>query len=63
MSTESEKRQAIEHAIEIAKRRLKDLDGKRSLTRAETFERDMTVECIKRGEKLLGKSTINIGGE
>ncbi len=51
----SEEREAIKHAVAVARRRLEELDGKPRLTRAEFFEREMTLDCIQRGEKMLGE--------
>lgn len=55
MSTDKEKLDAIRFAVEMARRQLLQLNSKSTLTRAEQFEKDMTIECIKRGELLLGK--------
>lgn len=56
MSKQAEKLEAIRHAVSIAKRRLAQLDAKPWLTRAEQFEREMTVYTIQRGEAELEKS-------
>lgn len=52
-NTEQPETAAVRLAVEVAERRLKELDNKRTLTRAESYERLMTVDCIKRGRKLL----------
>jgi hypothetical protein len=52
MSTTAEKLQAIKHAVSVAESRLKELNSKPDLTRAEQFEKDMTEDCIKRGKIL-----------
>lgn len=62
MSTPAEKLSAIRDAVSIAERRLKQLDEKPRLTRAETFERDMTLDCIRRGKALLDSARQNGGG-
>ena len=55
MSDQIEKLNTIRHAVEIAKRKLAELDAKEPfLTRKEIYLRDMTVDCIKRGERILG---------
>lgn len=54
MSTPDEKLEAIRHAVAVAERRLADLNAlPRAHTKAETYERDMTIECIRRGRALL----------
>lgn len=56
MSTEKEKMEAIRCAVEIARNRLIDLDTRKDLgiiTKAEVYERDQTLHCIKLGTKLL----------
>ena len=58
MSTPKEQRESIQHAVEAAERRLKELESKPLLSRAEVFERDMTIYCIKQGNKILGKEPI-----
>lgn len=54
MSTLNEKTQAITHALWIAERKLKELNEKPLLTRAEIYEKDMTIDCIKRAKRFLG---------
>lgn len=48
--------ETIRHSVEIAKRRLEALNAKPKLTRSEEFEKIMTIECIQRGEALLGRT-------
>lgn len=54
MSTQREQFAAISHAIATSESRLKQLDAKASLTRAEVFERDMIIDTITRGCAILG---------
>jgi len=50
-----EQNQAVRLSIEIAERRLKALLEKPgSLTRSELYEKEMTIDCIKRGKTILG---------
>lgn len=53
MSTVKEQLDTIRFSVDQAKRRLKEFELKPKLTRAESFEKDMTVDCIELGEKLL----------
>jgi hypothetical protein len=53
MSTEAEKRQAIARAVTVARRRLEELNAKPHLSKAELYERDMTLNCIDMGERIL----------
>jgi hypothetical protein len=48
-----EQRLAIKFSIEIAGKRLKELDGKPRLSKSEEYERIMTIETIRRGNTLL----------
>lgn len=57
MSTDAEKREAIEHAVQAARWRLAALIIMPSHSKAELYEMDMTKECIKRGEAILGRDT------
>lgn len=54
MSTEKEKYEAIRCAVKIARKRLDELDNRGSLSKVEIYEREQTVDCIKRGLNLLG---------
>jgi hypothetical protein len=58
MSTPAEQLQAIKHAVFVSERRLKELDARPQLTRAELYERDMVVDCIQRGKKILASSGV-----
>jgi hypothetical protein len=53
VKSDSRQLEAARHAVEVAERRLKELDSKPKLTRAEQFEREMTLDCIKRGKAIL----------
>ena len=53
MSTPDEKIEAIKFAVETAKRRLATLNSKQKLNRVEQHEKEMTLNCIKEGERLL----------
>lgn len=57
MSTLKEKIEAIKHAVEASKRRLRELDSLDRLTKANWYERDMTLDCISRGERLIAAHT------
>lgn len=46
-------KEAIRLTIEVATRRLSELDSKEKLTRAESYEREMTVAHIERCTRLL----------
>lgn len=61
MSTPQEKLEAIQHAVEVAKKRLVRLDALKSvnaLTKAQDYEREMTIDCIQRGEKILKEKAV-----
>lgn len=53
MSTQQEQMQAIAYSVQVAERRLKELQAKTTLTREEVFEKDMTEDCIRRGKAIL----------
>jgi len=58
MSDPAEKTAAIAAAVEAAKKRLSRIDALRTIgaaTKAQEYERDMCIELIQRGEKLLLK--------
>lgn len=51
-SSDEKQIEAVRHALEVAKRRRRELLS-RTLTRAEEFELDMTENVIERGEAIL----------
>jgi hypothetical protein len=56
MSTLQEKLQAIDHAVNVARRRQKTLETMKefgALDKAREYELDMTIDCIQRGKKIL----------
>lgn len=56
MSSPHEKIEAIRHAVKIAKdrlARLEALEAVGAMTKAQSYEKAMTIECINKGEKLL----------
>ena len=56
-----EHRQAVKHSLEVARKRERELHQKqisKTMTRAESFELDMTIEIIRRGEEMLMGATI-----
>ena len=59
MSTEEEKIEAIERAFYAAKRRFSELEDKPTLSRAETFEKEMAIECMNRAEIVLENYRLN----
>jgi hypothetical protein len=56
MSTPEEKLKAIYHAVRFAKEREAQLRSLPVLNKAEKYELEMTLDCIKRGEKLLSET-------
>ena len=53
----NERREEIQHAVNIAKARLqslKNLQASGFLSKAGRYEMEMTLDCIQRGEKILG---------
>lgn len=65
MSTTEEKRAAINAAVEAAKRRLLRIDSLRSVgaaTKAHEYERDMCLDLIKRGEKIIANESDECRG-
>lgn len=58
-----DKKEAIAHATQNARERLKILKGRKELdimTRGDIFEWDMCIDLIRRGEKLLGLKPENL---
>jgi hypothetical protein len=56
MSTPEEQTAAIESAVQAARIRLKRIEALRAIgaaTQAQEYERDMILELIRNGEKLL----------
>ena len=54
-----DKREGVKLAVEVAKNRLKILDDKllalKNITKAETYERQMILDLINRGEEILNE--------
>jgi len=48
-----ERRDAIQHSIDVMKRRIAIIDAKPSPTNKETIEREMLIDCVGRGEREL----------
>lgn len=50
------KLEGVELSVNVAKRRLVRLESLKSinaLSKAESYELDMTIECIRKGEQIL----------
>lgn len=53
MTDRAERQRAIQHSIDIMKRRVAIIDQKKEPTNRETIEREMLIDCIGRGEREL----------
>jgi len=70
VSTEQEKRKAIQHAVDAAKRRLTQLEVLKEhapklfeYDKAKQYEMDMHKECVERGERLLALAATGRANE